>query len=60
MRRHPQLLEAQKDLNRAWEHIQASQEAHEWDEGHHAEKAKELIGQAKEEVRMAAEYDNHH
>ena len=59
MRGHKNLEAAQRDLNGAWEHINASQKANEWDEGHHAEKAKELIESAKEQVRLSAEYDNH-
>ena len=60
MRAHKNLEAAQRDLNLAWEHITASQNAHEWDEGGHAEKAKVAIQEAKEQVRLAAEYDNHH
>jgi hypothetical protein len=59
MRSHRNLLAAQSDLNQAWNHITASQKANEWDEGGHAEKAKMHIEQAKEEVRQAAEFDNH-
>ena len=59
MRHHENLLKAQEALNNAFDHITASQRANEWDEGHHAEKAKGLIEQAKEEVRLSAEYDNH-
>ena len=59
MRAHKNLEAAQRDLNLAWEHINASQKANEWDEGHHAERAKEAIEKAKDEVRQAAEYDNH-
>jgi len=60
LRHHPQLEAAQGDLNQAWKHITASQEAHEWDEGGHAQKAKDAISLAKDEVRQAAEFDNHH
>lgn len=59
MHHRANLLEAEKDLSRAWEHINASQRANEFDEGGHAAKAKELIGQAKAEIRQAAEWDNH-
>jgi hypothetical protein len=53
------LREAQGSLDRAWEQITKSQQASEWDEGHHAEKAKELIERAKEEIHLAVEYDEH-
>src|SRR6202000_2347646 len=48
MRAHKNLEAAQRDLNLAWDHITASQNAHEWDEGGHAEKAKGAIQEAKE------------
>jgi hypothetical protein len=54
MRHHPNLEKAQGDLNAAWEHITAAQQANEYDMGGHAQKAKDLINTAKEEVRMAA------
>ena len=58
MRGHANLEAARNDLNAAWEHIQRAQQANEYDLGGHAAHAKELIGQAKEEVRMAAETSN--
>jgi len=60
LRGHPNLEHARDHLNAAWEDIQHAQSANEWDLGHHAEKAKELISQAKEEVRQAAEVSNEH
>jgi hypothetical protein len=53
------LRAAQQDLNQAWEHINRSQKASEFDEGGHAEKAKALIEQAKEEIRAAVEWEHH-
>jgi hypothetical protein len=60
LRGHPNLEAAKNDLNAAWEHITRAQSANEYDMGGHAAKAKELIGTAKEEVRMAAEDANAH
>lgn len=54
MRHHPNLEKAEADLNAAWEHIAAAQSANEYDMGGHAAKAKHLIGDAKEEIRLAA------
>jgi hypothetical protein len=59
LRGHPNLEAAKNDLNAAWEHITRAQSANEYDMGGHAAKAKELIGNAKEEVRMAAEDAGH-
>ena len=58
MRGHPQLKLAMADLDKAWEHISASQKANEWggDEGGHGARAKEAIQTAKDEVRQAAEF----
>jgi hypothetical protein len=60
MRGHPNLEHARDHLNQAWEEINAAQQANEWDMNHHAEKAKELIGQAKEQLVKAAETANEH
>ena len=60
---HPNLEKARAALNDADKYITKSQEANEgvWkDEGGHARKAKELIGQAKEELEKGAEWVNHH
>lgn len=59
LRGHPNLEAAKNDLNAAWEHINRAQGANEYDMGGHAAHAKELIGQAKEEVRQAAEDAGH-
>jgi hypothetical protein len=56
--RHPNLVAAQKYLNLAYEKITAAQKANEYDLGGHAQKAKELIEQAKIEVKLAAEAAN--
>jgi len=56
---HPNLERARASLNDAVKWVTESQKANEFDEGGHAQKAKEAIGLAKEELRLAAEYDNH-
>jgi hypothetical protein len=60
LRGHPNLEAARNDLDKAWEHISAAQSANEFDLGHHAEKAKEAISTAKEQIRLAAEVSNEH
>ncbi len=59
MRERPNLRAAERELTQAFEHVAASQAANEWDEGGHAQKAKELIEHAKEEIHLAAEWDGH-
>ena len=58
--RHPNLRAAQDLINQAFDRITAAQQANEWDMGGHAARAKELLGQAKEQIRLAAEAANHH
>lgn len=58
--RHPNLRAAQDLINQAFDRITAAQEANEWDMGGHAARAKELLAQAKEQIRLAAEAANHH
>jgi hypothetical protein len=60
MRGHPNLEAARNDLNKAWDHVSAAQSANEYDMGGHAAKAKDMISNAKEELRMAAETANEH
>jgi hypothetical protein len=63
LRGHPNLEKARNSLNDADRFIEASQHANEgvWkDEAGHGQKAKELIGQAKEQLDKAAEWVNHH
>jgi hypothetical protein len=55
---HPNLIKAQTSLNDADKWITASQKANEFDEGGHAQKAKEAISLAKDELKAAAAYDN--
>ena len=56
---HPNLSEAQRLSHQAWERLEAAQKANEWDLGGHAKKAKELLEQANEEIKAAAETANH-
>ena len=58
--RHPNLVAAQDLINRAFDRITAAQAANEFDMGGHAAKAKDLLEQAKREIRMAAEAANRH
>ncbi len=58
--RHPNLRAAQDLINQAWDRITAAQQANEWDMGGHAARAKELLGQAREQIRLATEAANHH
>ena len=63
LRGHPNLERARNALNDADRYIEASQHANEgvWkEEGGHGQRAKELIGQAKEQLNQAAEWVNHH
>jgi hypothetical protein len=58
MKGHPNLEAARSALNTAELKIDAAQKANEYDMGGHAAKAKEAIGTAKEELRLAAETAN--
>ncbi|MGA3343906.1 MAG: hypothetical protein ABSC76_03460 [Terracidiphilus sp.] len=58
--RHPNLAAAQELIDRAFEKVTAAQEANEFDMGGHAAKAKELLMQAREEIKKAARDANHH
>jgi hypothetical protein len=58
--RRPNLMAAQDLINRAYDRIVAAQQANEWDMNGHAARAKELLSQAKGEIREAAEAASHH
>ena len=58
--RHPNLMAAQDLINRAYDRLTAAQQANEWDMGGHAARAKDLLDQAKHEIREATEAANHH
>lgn len=57
-KRHPNLAAAQMHCQQAFEKIKAAQEANEFDMGGHAQKAKELLQQASDELKQAAEAAN--
>jgi hypothetical protein len=57
--KHPNLAAAQRLSREAWEKIAAAQQANEWDMDGHAAKAKELLDQVNNELKMAAEAANH-
>jgi hypothetical protein len=58
--RHPNLEAAQRLINQAYDKISAAQAANEWDMDGHAAKAKDLLSDAKEQIRLAAQAANHH
>ena len=55
---HPNLAAAQRLSQQAWDKIVAAQQANEWDLQGHAQKAKELLDQANNELKLAAEVSN--
>ena len=57
-RGHPNIIAARKEAQHAIEHMQKAQHANEFDMGGHAQKAIDLLNQAQEEMRIAAETDN--
>lgn len=56
--KHPNLAAAQRMSQQAWEKITAAQQANEWDMQGHAAKAKELLDQVNQELKLAAETAN--
>lgn len=58
-KRHPNLAAAQRLSQQAYQKIIAAQQANEWDMQGHAQKAKELLDQANNELRQAATAANH-
>jgi hypothetical protein len=59
-RHHLNLEKAQELGKEAYAAISASQNANEFDEGGHGQKAKELLEQANQEMSLAAQYLNEH
>ena len=57
-KKHPNIAAAQKLSDQAYKKISAAQEANEWDMDGHAQKAKELLEQANNELKQAAEAAN--
>lgn len=56
--RHPNLHQAQVDLENAFKKLVDAQKANEFDLGGHAQKAKDLCEQANKEAKLAAEAAN--
>ena len=56
--RHPNLAAAQRLSRQAWQRVVDAQQANEWDMQGHAQKAKELLDQANNELKLAAQAAN--
>ena len=56
--RHPNIAAAQRLSRQAWQRVVDAQQANEWDMQGHAAKAKELLDQASNELKLAAEAAN--
>jgi hypothetical protein len=56
--RHPNLAAAQRLSTQAFERITQAQQANEFDMDGHAAKAKDLLDQANEQLRIATNYAN--
>ena len=56
--RHPNLAAAQRLSRQAWQRVVDAQQANEWDLAGHAQKAKELLDQVNNELKLAAEASN--
>lgn len=56
--RHPNLAAAQRLSEQAFNKIVAAQEVNEWDMDGHAQKAKDLLDQANQQLKLAAEAAN--
>ena len=56
--RHPNLAAAQDLSRQAWQRIVDAQKANEWDLAGHAQRAKELLDQVNNELKLAAEQSN--
>jgi F0F1-type ATP synthase membrane subunit b/b' len=57
-KKHPNIAAAQRLTAQAFQKITAAQQANEWDMEGHAAKAKELLDQANNELKQAAEAAN--
>ncbi len=56
--RHPNIAAAQRLSQQAYEKIIAAQQANEWDMQGHAQKAKNLLDEVNNELKLAAEAAN--
>jgi F0F1-type ATP synthase membrane subunit b/b' len=57
-KKHPNIAAAQRLSAQAYEKVVAAQKANEWDMEGHAQKAKDLLDQANQELKQAAEAAN--
>jgi hypothetical protein len=55
---HPNLAAAERLSRQAWEKINEAQQANEWDLQGHAQKAKNLLDEVNNELKLAAEASN--
>jgi hypothetical protein len=58
--RHPNLVSAENLTTQAYGKLVAAQQANEWDLGGHAQKAKQLLEQAKDEIKQAEDAADQH
>ncbi|MDE3167838.1 MAG: hypothetical protein KGN36_18705 [Acidobacteriota bacterium] len=56
--RHPNIAAAQRLVRQAWQRVVDAQQANEWDLAGHAQRAKELLNQADNELKAAAQASN--
>ena len=59
-RKHPNLAAAQGFVEKAFERVEAAQNANEFDLGGHAKRAKEALKLASDEMKLAAQTANGH
>jgi hypothetical protein len=57
-KRHPNLAAAQRLSQQAYEKVTAAQQANEWDLDGHAAKAKDLLDQVNQQLKLAAQASN--
>jgi aerobic-type carbon monoxide dehydrogenase small subunit (CoxS/CutS family) len=58
--RHGNMREAQELIRQAWMKVDVAQQDNNYNLGGHAGKAKELLAQASEQIKQAAEAANSH
>ena len=58
--KYPALAEAQHLIQQAYEKAEEAQKAHKEELGGHAEKAKQHLMEADQELKLAADYLDHH
>ena len=56
--KHPNIAAAQKLIGQAFDKLEAAQKANEYDMDGHAQKARELLQTANDEIKLAAEAAN--